>query len=445
MPDAETRKSVTLSREELYALVWATPMSRLAIQYGLSGNGLAKICRRLDVPYPPRGYWARREAGKKVIQAALPAISSGTRAQVTIAPSLPASLPPQMPSELEGGLATARRLTAALRVPSKLHQPHRVVAGWIEERQREREQAKRYSWSRGGYVPPDFTMMERRRHRLLSTLFIALEKHGYTAKVDERGRPAVEIARQVAALVIKEKYRHVRQPLTEEDKKRGFNPKRPWRQEMQPTGLLQLSIEPRPHPTLRHSWIDAADELLEAQLPEIAAVFIAAAPILQERRRQYEENERRRHEEEMRRYKERQRQQLERNRLRGFLELASRWRQVEDARQFLNALASRAAEEPGQAVGDLSLDESIAWARERLTGRDPLEAGLVECFRQSHPSINGRTVTTPLNFGSNRGSSSLSSSGLPHHLFTHSPDTSRCGRCARILSHRESISSRSSI
>jgi hypothetical protein len=228
MPDAETRKSVTLSREELYALVWATPMSRLAIQYGLSGNGLAKICRRLDVPYPPRGYWARREAGKKVTQAALPAIRPGTRAQVTIAPSLPAPPPPQMPSELKEGLATARRLTAGLRVPGKLHQPHRIIAGWIEERQREREQAKTHSWGRSGYVPPDFTAMERRCHRLLSTLFIALENHGYTAKVDECGRPAMEIARQVAALIIKEKYRQVRLPLTEEEKKRAFNPKRPW-------------------------------------------------------------------------------------------------------------------------------------------------------------------------------------------------------------------------
>lgn len=33
-------------------------MSRLSERFGLSGNGLAKICRRLDVPYPPRGYWA---------------------------------------------------------------------------------------------------------------------------------------------------------------------------------------------------------------------------------------------------------------------------------------------------------------------------------------------------------------------------------------------------
>jgi len=44
-----------VSREELYALVWKTPMSRLSADFGLSGNGLAKICARLDVPVPPRG------------------------------------------------------------------------------------------------------------------------------------------------------------------------------------------------------------------------------------------------------------------------------------------------------------------------------------------------------------------------------------------------------
>jgi hypothetical protein len=49
---------------------------------------------------------------------------------------------------------------------------------------------------------------------------------------------------------------------------------------MQPTGLIQLSIEPGLHPALSHSWIDTPDQPLERQLPEIAAVFVAAVPIL---------------------------------------------------------------------------------------------------------------------------------------------------------------------
>ena len=150
---------------------------------------------------------------------------------------------------------------------------------------------------------------------------------------------------------------------------------------MQPTGLLQLSIEPRPHPALRQSWIETAEQPLEEQLPEIAAVFIAAAPILQERRRQHEENERRRHEEEMRRYEERQRQLLERNRLRGFLELASRWKEVETARLFLDALVNRAAGDLDEVIDDRTVGEWILWARERLTAHDPLNAGAAALFR----------------------------------------------------------------
>jgi sirohydrochlorin ferrochelatase len=150
---------------------------------------------------------------------------------------------------------------------------------------------------------------------------------------------------------------------------------------MQPTGLLQLSIEPRLHPTLRQSWIDATDQPLEEQLPEIAAVFIGAAPILQERRRLYEENEWRRHEEEMRRYEERQRQLLERNRLRGFLELASRWKEVETARLFLDALANRAAGDLNELIDDRTVGEWIVWARERLTAHDPLEARAAAVFQ----------------------------------------------------------------
>ena len=52
----EAAGAITLTRDELHKLAWETPMSKLAERFGLSGNGLAKICRRLDIPYPPRGY-----------------------------------------------------------------------------------------------------------------------------------------------------------------------------------------------------------------------------------------------------------------------------------------------------------------------------------------------------------------------------------------------------
>ena len=55
---------IELTREELYELVWAEPIMKLARQYGLSDRGLAKICDRMGVPVPGRGYWAKVQSGK---------------------------------------------------------------------------------------------------------------------------------------------------------------------------------------------------------------------------------------------------------------------------------------------------------------------------------------------------------------------------------------------
>ena len=44
--------SIIVNRDEFTRQVWETPMVRLAAQYGISGKGLAKICDRLNIPYP---------------------------------------------------------------------------------------------------------------------------------------------------------------------------------------------------------------------------------------------------------------------------------------------------------------------------------------------------------------------------------------------------------
>jgi hypothetical protein len=54
------------SREELYQKVWDRPVQKVAKEFGFSDVGLAKVCRKLFVPLPGRGYWARKAAGQKV-------------------------------------------------------------------------------------------------------------------------------------------------------------------------------------------------------------------------------------------------------------------------------------------------------------------------------------------------------------------------------------------
>jgi hypothetical protein len=53
-------------REELYEQVWAVPMQKLAKHYGISDVALAKSCRKLLIPLPGRGYWAKKAASQPV-------------------------------------------------------------------------------------------------------------------------------------------------------------------------------------------------------------------------------------------------------------------------------------------------------------------------------------------------------------------------------------------
>ncbi|MFM0170319.1 hypothetical protein PQR33_13395 [Paraburkholderia sediminicola] len=59
-------------RSKLYKELWHEPMTKVAARYGISDVGLRKICDKLDIPVPGRGYWAKLGAGRPVQQQALP-------------------------------------------------------------------------------------------------------------------------------------------------------------------------------------------------------------------------------------------------------------------------------------------------------------------------------------------------------------------------------------
>ena len=59
-------EKVTLTRKELYDLVWSEPLSRLAKKYKISDNGLRKICKRMNIPIPAMGHWQKIQNNMKV-------------------------------------------------------------------------------------------------------------------------------------------------------------------------------------------------------------------------------------------------------------------------------------------------------------------------------------------------------------------------------------------
>lgn len=53
-----------VTRHELYDLIWAKPMTKVAEEIDVSGSYMARICLTLNVPRPERGCRAKQAAGK---------------------------------------------------------------------------------------------------------------------------------------------------------------------------------------------------------------------------------------------------------------------------------------------------------------------------------------------------------------------------------------------
>jgi hypothetical protein len=102
----DDEKPITISREDLYELAWSKPLSELAKDFGISDVGLAKRCKRLGIPVPGRGYWARVDAGQAPYRPKLPKREPQWHDDnaLTVAPSVGADQGALSPLAAEAGL-----------------------------------------------------------------------------------------------------------------------------------------------------------------------------------------------------------------------------------------------------------------------------------------------------------------------------------------------------
>jgi len=69
---------IHFERLALYEEVWSSPLTTLAKKYGMSDNGLRKICKKLNIPLPQAGHWARVSAGQVIPKPPLPQTTDRT-------------------------------------------------------------------------------------------------------------------------------------------------------------------------------------------------------------------------------------------------------------------------------------------------------------------------------------------------------------------------------
>lgn len=64
-------------RNKLYEEVWNAPVTKIAKSYGVSDVAIKKICKSMNIPTPPLGYWAKIKAGQKIKKEPLPKVQPG--------------------------------------------------------------------------------------------------------------------------------------------------------------------------------------------------------------------------------------------------------------------------------------------------------------------------------------------------------------------------------
>ena len=96
--------SLSLTREQLYELVWSEPMLKVATRYDVSSSYMARVCTLLNVPRPERGYWAKLAVGKAPPKPPLPEARPGDESVWT-----------------KGGGPYSRKSRTLPRPPSKRH------------------------------------------------------------------------------------------------------------------------------------------------------------------------------------------------------------------------------------------------------------------------------------------------------------------------------------
>lgn len=372
-----------ITREELYQLVWDKPMIRVAEEFGITGNGLAKVCDRLDVPYPPRGHWAKKEAGKPVVTLKLPPRRDEIPSAADIHPTPPK--PACSPAEEQAAAAVADRIRDVV-VPESSDNLHPRVQAWIvshKKRQKEREQENNRSRRREiNWAPPlipDLTERDLYRFRATSAIFYAVEKAGGTIeKSPASGKVTFLIdGHQVECSIVEKLMQSLKQ--WQEQRKWTAFPEY-CKSGLDSSGFLRISIttylkDGRPE------WVESQKIKIGQLLPTIVSAIMAAGPTLKEMKREHEEQQKRHREAEERRYEARRLREIDEKRWNKFREYVANWEERERLMAFLTEVEGRLATEGDVTISDRTLREWIEWAKAKAEALNPFGAGAAGMFQ----------------------------------------------------------------
>lgn len=339
-------RETTLTREELYELVWTEPMQTLATRFGISDVALKKRLVKMRVPTPGRGAWAKKAAGGPMRRPALPRLpASVPSATLTAVFRGAPKTTDQEEAEATGPVADQARYESLpehqITVPEMLTDPHPLVATTVLFLRRSRTDVQHVLVPSGKkHLAIHVTLGTADRAMLLyDTLIKALEAREFSVKVEsgEHG-PAttVTIGTERIGLFIDERIDRVERKPDPKVRRPVFG-----RQyDYSPTGRLSIRLQ-LPYlgeARVRQNWWDASKQRVESCLNSVVVGLVTAAEALKAQRIEQEARERERVAAEERRRIAEQRRQEEEARIRALGVSVKAWRRSEIVRQYAEAM-----------------------------------------------------------------------------------------------------------
>ncbi|MCG2775012.1 MAG: hypothetical protein L6406_04945 [Desulfobacterales bacterium] len=284
-----------IRRSELYEQVWSISMVRLSEQYGLSDVGLAKICKKHNIPRPPRGYWARKVAGYRVKRLPLP---PGEDVTMEITPNPHSRNVYKRRNSVSRISISQNTEQEPIVVPDRLSSPHPLT-------KQSSETLNGRSSNEVGIVNPpkkgclDITVSKgalRRALRIMDTIIKVLEKKGYGVYLSE-GRTKTKIQEVPISFGISEKLATKKKRPEEHDLdgRYRFGHSR-FIEERVPSGDLSLTIHKAEDFYLygcQKNWNDGKKSKLENRINSFVDGLVTVAVAKIERDKEREEEERR--------------------------------------------------------------------------------------------------------------------------------------------------------
>ncbi|MBU0714219.1 MAG: hypothetical protein KJ964_02540 [Verrucomicrobia bacterium] len=386
--------AVQIMRKALYRRVWSEPVSKLSKEFGLSDVGFAKLCKRNDIPRPPRGHWAKKSAGYKTVARPLPRTAEDW--EIKIKPHEAVIQNPALRAEAEKELAAAAQ-DEPIVVLESLRGSHDLVSQSLHAL----EIAGKNEY--GLLKVPEAGCLDvlvsknslRRALLIIDALIKTFEGRGYKVKVagkDVKGT-VVELMKTQVPFGISERLEAKQEEVDDNSDLKGRYEFRHSKYQLKtvPSGELILEIDPHRScyyraSGLRRKWSDGKSGRIEGYLDQFVAGVINVASAKREIELEHERWEHDRQEaEKQRAEKERDRAaiwakiQKERAKVNKLEADAAAWEEARQIRTYIETVKQDALTR-GKDVGkDSELGKWIAWALQQADRMDPL--------KESPPSI----------------------------------------------------------